>query len=74
MLRRKNGTSEVTANAEIITLQTITNHRDMDRQTAWGKSARPTSNNLHPRLPKLPKQACCKGSYNGLGIIDSIIL
>ena len=38
----------VTANAEIITLQTITNHRDMDWQTAWGNSARPTSNNLHP--------------------------
>lgn len=64
----------VTANAEIITLLTTTIHRDLDGQTAWGKSARPTSNNLHPRLPKHPKQARCKGSYNGLGIIDSIIL
>ena len=34
MLRRKNGTSEVTANAEIITLLTTTIHRDMDVQTA----------------------------------------
>lgn len=48
MLRRKNSTSEVTANAEIITLRTTTIHRDMDWQTAWGNSARPTSNNLHP--------------------------
>lgn len=64
----------VTANAEIITLLTTIIRRDMDRQTAWGKSARPTSNNLHHWLPKHPKQACCKGSYNGLGIIDSIKL
>lgn len=34
MLRRKNSTSEITANAEIITLLTTTTHRDMDRQTA----------------------------------------
>lgn len=64
----------VTANAEIITLLTTIIHRDMDGQTAWGKSAGPTSNNLHHRLLKHPKQACCKGSYNSLGIIDSIIL
>lgn len=48
MLRRKNGTSEVTANAEIITLMTTIIHRDMDRQTVWGNSANPTSNNLQP--------------------------
>ena len=48
MLRGKKRHIRGTANAEIITLMTTIIHRDMDRQTVWGNSARPTSNNLHP--------------------------